>query len=133
MIFDSLKMQQLREQYAHLPPYGRPKIVTLDSAPLLAGERAFLENLMMTVPDEKRKDWLGRLLSDLDDQHAGVWFEIMLFGWLQKVGAVAIEPDVEGNRPDFAVRTGDQQIAIEAQAHLFSAEDRERRRRENEI
>lgn len=133
MIFDSAEMQRLRERYGNLPSFRQPKIIRLDCAPLLAGERAFLENLMAAVPDEKRKDWLGRLLSDLDDQHAGAWFEIMLFSWLRNVGTVAIEPDVEGNRPDFVVSIGDQQIAIEAQAHLLNAEERERKSREDEI
>jgi len=117
MIFDSVLMQRLREEYASVPDCCVPKVVFLDRSADLAGERQYLETLLQSVPEAQKRRWLKFLLTDDHGNHLGAWFEIMLYGWLQRVGRVVIEPDVGGDLPDFSVTIHGQQVIVEAWAH----------------
>ena len=124
MIFDSEAMQRQRTKYAATPDDCAPKIVLLDRLAKTSGERSYLEELVVSVAESKRKGWLGRMLSDRDGQHLGAWFELMLYGWLRQVGEVHFEPEVEGDNPDFVLRTAGHRIAIEAR--VFQGVEAER-------
>jgi hypothetical protein len=133
MIFDSARMIRLREKYSTTPNYEVPEIVFLDRYEGYSSERELLEELLGSVNQQKQKDWLGRLVNEDPSQHIGVWFEIMLFGWLRDHFAVQVEPEILGNYPDFALEINDLHLAIEARALLISPEERERRSKFNRI
>jgi len=114
MIFDTPKMQAMRDKYCEIPNFQVPGIVALDREEELVKERAYLESLIASVKPAKQKEWLGRLLDESWSQYIGAWFEMMLYGWLQKVGEVEIEPEVEGDLPDFMLKLADQTIVVEA-------------------
>jgi hypothetical protein len=114
MIFDSLQMETLREEYKDRESSVLPRIVFLDQSDKLSGERQYLEYLITLVPREKQKDWLGRILNDDYIQHLGAWFEIMLFGWLKEIGNVEVEPLICGKKPDFLLLIKNDKIIIEA-------------------
>src|SRR4051812_32283712 len=94
MLFDSPRMQHLRRKYVDVYDCEAPRVVLLDRLNELEGERKYLEDLYASadVPQPKRNDWKGRLLSDNEGQHLGAWFEMMLCGWLRDVGPVSIAP-----------------------------------------
>lgn len=114
MIFDSLQMNRLREEYKDKEPSVLPRIVFLDRSDKLSGERQYLEDLIALVPKEKQKEWLGRILKDDYIHHLGAWFEIMLFGWLNEIAKVDVEPEICGKKPDFSLHISDNKIIIEA-------------------
>ena len=82
----------------------------------------------MVSPD-KQKDWLGCLFSCDDNQFLSVWFEMMLLNWLiGGTGEIVVEPEMLGSRPDFLIRTHEQEIVIEAKAFLISQSERNQNR-----
>ena len=133
MIFDSAAMQKLRDRYAGEPDFCVPRIVSLDRCDDLSGEREYLEQLVGSVRQSKQEEWLRRMVRDDEGQHWGAWFEIYLYGWLQEIGVVQVEPDVAGCSPDFLLHSDQAQIGVEAQAVLVSDTEREQERRRAEI
>ena len=133
MIFDSSQMSVLRKKYQAIPSYDVPEIVLLDRIDEYEGERVKIEELFASVSPEKQKDWFGRLVNKNTQQHIGVWFEIMLFGWLLEYFDVIVEPEILGNHPDFILDGLEKQLVIEARAFLISPEERERRQKFNRI
>jgi hypothetical protein len=124
MIFDSPEMLRLREKYRGYTDYRSPEIIILDRQAHLSGEREYLESLIESVRPQKQKEWLSRLWNDDNGQHLSAWFEMMLYGWLRKVGEVDVEPEIEGNFPDFAVHFEDKKIIIEAVSWLIPENER---------
>ena len=114
MIFKNPKMQVMRDKYREIPNFQVPGIVALDREEDLVKERAYLESLIASVTPAKQKEWLGRLLDESWSQYISAWFEMMLYGWLQKAGEVEVEPEVEGDLPDFMLKLADQTIVVEA-------------------
>jgi len=133
MIFDSLQMIELRNKYQGLPNYEVPDVVFLDRFDDYVGERLYLEELFSKVSTSKQKDWIGRFVNIDSQQHIGVWFEIMLYGWLSEHFEVVVEPEILGNYPDFGLNILEQHLAIEARAFLVPPEERERMRKLNRI
>jgi hypothetical protein len=133
MIFDSPQMIELRNKYQDLPNYEVPDVVFLDRFDDYAGERLYLEKLFSIVSTSKQKDWIGRFVNINSQQHIGVWFEIMLYGWLVEHFDVVVEPEILGNYPDFVLNISKQQLAIDARAFLVPPEERERREKINRI
>jgi hypothetical protein len=133
MIFDSSEMAVLHKKYRKLPNYEVPEIVFLDRYDGYAGERILLEELIASVSKQKQKDWLGRLVNEIPSQHIGVWFEIMLFGWLKEHFTVQVEPEILGNYPDFILEIQNKQLAIESRAFLIPPDERERISKFNRI
>lgn len=133
MIFDSPKMIELREKYQSLPNYEVPDVVFLDRNDGYSGERALLENLFSKVSPNKKRDWIGRFVNVESQQHIGVWFEMMLFGWLIENFDVEVEPEILGNYPDFVLNISEHRLAIEARALLKPAEEREKDKKFNRI
>ena len=133
MIFDSFQMATLRQKYNDIANYEVPEIVFLDRFDGYEGERQLLEELFASVSASKQKDWIGRLINEDPSQHIGVWFELMLFGWLREHFTVQVEPEVLGNYPDFVIELKDIHLAIEARAFLVTTEERERRSKFNRI
>jgi len=133
MIFDSSQMATLREKYRNMPNYEVPEIVFLDGYEGYSGERELLEELVASVSEQKQRDWLGRLINEDPSQHIGVWFEIMLFGWLRENFAVQVEPEILGNYPDFVLEIQEARLAIESRAFLLPLAERERRSKFNRI
>jgi hypothetical protein len=125
MIFDSLQMAALREKYKDLPNYEVPEIIFLDRHEGYIGERELLEDLFVSVSEQKQGDWLGRLINEAPSQHVGAWFEIMLFGWLREQFIVQVEPEILSNYPDFSLDFREVQLAIEARVFLISPDKRE--------
>ena len=112
MIFDSERMQSLRKRYASIHPCEWPRILWVDQA--YPAWKTHLESLIQTVPPAVQKDWLQRLVHADDDQHMGAWFEMMLYGWLQQVGQVIVQPHQETSQPDFLVKTREGDVFVEA-------------------
>ncbi len=125
MIFDSSKMQVLRNRFADQHLVGVPPIILLDRSDQHSKEREYLEQAIAVVPKSKQNQWLNRLCSLEWEQYCGGWFEMMLFGWLQQLGKVSLEPEISKLTPDFLVDIGQQNIIIEAKAHPISREERE--------
>jgi hypothetical protein len=128
MIFDSLRMQELLKAYENEPDFMVPEIVFLARTDKLETERTYLEELFGKAPEIKHKDWLGRLLSVNHEQFRSVWFEIMLYGWLMKIGSTEVEPIIEGNYPDYSVELKDQRVIVEARAILETMAERDQDR-----
>ncbi len=124
MIFDSGRIQRLREKYALVHPCDWPRILWVDREH--PTWQAYLEDIIRTVPSAIQQDWLHRLVNQDDAQYMGAWFEMMLFGWLQQIGDVTPHPGGE-SEPDFLLRAQDQEILIEAFALLEPPEARRRR------
>lgn len=124
MIFDSPRMQELLKTYENEPDFMVPEIVFLTRTDKLENERAYFEELFAMAPAIKHNDWLGRLLSEDHEQFRGVWFEIMLYGWLLKIGNTEVEPIIEGNSPDYSVEMNGQKVIIEARAFLQTPTER---------
>lgn len=128
MIFDSPRMQVLLKAYENEPDFMVPEIVFLARTDKLENERTYFEELLGKAPAIKHKDWLGRLFSEDHEQFRSVWFEIMLYGWLMKIGSIEVEPIIEGNYPDYSVQLNGQWVIVEARAILETAEEREEMR-----
>lgn len=133
MVFDTARMRELRERYEGHPDVRVPRVVFLDRHEELQPERALVDRLVGSVRESKQRDWVGRFVSVDHSQHMGAWFEVMLFDWLSSVGPVEVEPDVEGDSPDFLLTTGDDRVAIEATVAFIPAERRKRERGNAEV
>ncbi len=133
MIFDTPKMQELLSRYQNQPDFMVPEIVFLARTARFNMHRACLEKIFVRAPETKRSDWLGRILSIDHEQYRGAWFEMMLFNWLKELGAVEIEPIIEGNYPDYSVEIDKRRIIIEARAILETTEERENKKFEEGI
>jgi hypothetical protein len=115
-IFDDERIRILREKYSDQPDYLVPPIALLDRHEEFSGERPYLEELALAIPEAKRRRLITNFLSEDAGQHLASWFELMLLGWLQecRLGPVEYEPSVEGNEPDFAVQLDSGSVYIEA-------------------
>jgi hypothetical protein len=133
MIFDSPQMIELRNKYQNLPNYEVPDVVFLERFDGYAGERLYLEKLFSEVSTSKQKDWIGRFVNIDAQQHIGVWFEIMLYGWLIKHFDVTVEPEILRNYPDFVLNVPEYNLAIEAKAFLVPPEEREKTQKFNRV
>lgn len=134
MIFDSQRIETLRDRFAHLPVFYTPQIIALDRNSKLSGERDYLERLTSIAPAEIQRRWLGALISTQDGHHLGAWFEIMLYGWLCDIGRVEIEPGIEGDLPDFMLKSNDQEeLFIEAKSWLIADDERYFEKRQAEL
>jgi hypothetical protein len=116
MIFDSIEMKKLIQNFEGQPDALVPNIIYLGRSENMAVERDYLENLIILATKSKQKDWIHRLLKEEADQHIGAWFEMMLYGWLSDLGHVDVEPELEGNYPDFSLVVEGQKIVVEAKA-----------------
>lgn len=133
MIFDSEEMKKLRKKYLHDRDYRVPEIVYLDRSKEYCEERKFLEDIFLSIPEDKRNQVLGRFLSIKDSQHLGAWFELMVNGWLNEFTSVMPEPSIEGNDPDFLIDLEDQKIVIECRVHAINPKTRLYNQWETEI
>lgn len=124
MIFDSPKIEKLRNRYAKVGVDRKPWIVLLDEMSHFEEERILLERLLEENPAKTCNDLLQKLLSDQQGQQIGAWFQLMLFDWLRQndIGQVTHEPSIEGENPDFLVLSQKGQIVIEAKAIQEQAE-----------
>jgi len=129
MIFDTPKMQRLRDKFKNVPDFDAPEIVLLDRSEHLLGEREYLEEIFKSVPEYTQKKWINNLLSNDIDNHMGTWFEMMLFGWIQDKDGFTAQPEIEDGNPDITLNADNQLIFIEAKAILTEESDRERNRR----
>ncbi len=133
MIFDSPEIASLKTKNERIPKFYWPGILQLAAEEELQGDRKLLEELIQSVPSKKQKDWLGRLVNEKWDQHISAWFEMMLFSWLQNVGQVQVEPEIEGEFPDFSVNIEGKSYIIEARAWLIDPKERREQQILNEI
>jgi hypothetical protein len=119
-------MTKLLSKYANVPDHAVPPVVYLARAPKMAAERDYLEHLVTSAPltASKCRDWIHRLVKTSYEDYKPAWFEIMLYGWLREIGEVEVEPDLEGDAPDFVLHKGGQKIAIEAYTLLEYKEER---------
>lgn len=81
--------------------------------------RAAIEGYFARYPEADRNALRGRIRSNIDRQHHGAMFELLLHELLLAAGCVveAVEPTVPGSnhRPDFLVRSADgQRFYLEA-------------------
>lgn len=133
MLFDSARIDKLRTKYSGMSRFFVPELIKLDSYPWLCSERKYLESLIESVDEKIQKKWKGDFISKRNNQHLGAWFEIMLYGWLKEIGEVEIEPNFEGEIPDFCLKLGNENIFIEARAIIKSDEDRKKDALHNEL
>ena len=133
MIFDSEEIQVLREKYRGVSNIRLPSILQIDQSNDFEDERLELEKLIRQIPEEKRMGLKKRLISTDEGQHLSAWFELKLLGWLNGVGEVTFEPEIEGNIPDYLLISDGQQIVLEAIAVLRSEESRRQRLIDSEI
>ena len=111
-------MLELRKKYEKQPDILAPDIVLLDRLQHLAGERAYLEETIAAVEQNKQKDWLGRLINIDHGQYMGAWFEMMLVSWCREVGQIEIEPNIKGDFPDLSIMVGEKTVILEAKVVL---------------
>ncbi|MBI5880389.1 MAG: hypothetical protein HZB53_22280 [Chloroflexi bacterium] len=133
MIFDTAEVRQLCEKHRGEEDFRVPKIVFLARSDSVAGEREYIERLAALVDEEKRIEWVNSLTAPDDGKHLGAWFEIMLFGLLQELGPVEVQPDIEGDSPDFRFSAGTQNVMLEARAVIRSATEKTHDIRTSEI
>jgi len=124
MIFDSVKMQKLREEFKEIHRLDVPQIIHYDFVHDYDGEKAEIETLASTLTRKKFRKWLGNFLAIEDNQHLGAWFEIMLFGWLKDKFTVEFEPAINGNHPDFKILNNQNPIIVEARAFGYNNNER---------
>jgi hypothetical protein len=129
MIFDTPEMQRLRDKFRNTPDFDAPDIVLLDRSQHLVGERAYLEVIIRLVPEYTQKKWINTLLSSDFENHMGTWFEMMLFGWMQEIDNIAVQPEIEDGSPDMALDFGGERIFVEAKTILTEEANREKNRR----
>jgi hypothetical protein len=115
MIFNSPQITRLIEKHSASPEYDIPSVVHLATFEKLAGERQYLESLFLEIPEQKQKHLLSRFASINRSQFWGAWFELMLYGWLKKLGRIDFE--MQDGDPDFVLHST-HKIAIEARAIL---------------
>ena len=133
MLFDTKQMIKLRQKYEDVSGLFVPEVIKLDRFEFLIEERKYLEKLAQSVPQNIQQKWVGDFTTADNGQYTGAWFEMMLYGWLQQIGQVRPEPQVEGNLPDFSLKTDKQEIFIEARAFVISDEEREKDARQAEL
>lgn len=126
MIFNSPRLQALRQKYAGQPDFQIPTILLMDRKEEYVQERAYLEEIIQSVRPEVQKDWLSKLTDENYSNHLSAWFEMRLSMWLQDAGEVFVEPEISGAHPDFIVKSGSQDIVVEAKVSLISEDERER-------
>jgi hypothetical protein len=129
MIFDTPEMQRLRNKYKNVLDYDVPEIILLDRNQNLSGEREYLEEIISSVPKYTQKKWQSGLLSEIRGHYTGIWFEVMLFGWMSENDGFKTQPEIEDGNPDITLDVDNQRIFIEAKAILTEESDRERNRR----
>lgn len=119
-------MSKLLSKYAAAPDHAVPEVVYLARSPKMEADREYLEHLLNSAPltSSKRNDWVNRLVKEDYEDYKPAWFEIMLYGWLKGLGEVEVEPDLEGNSPDFVLHINGQQIVLEAYTLLEYQEER---------
>lgn len=117
MIFDTDRYQRIASKYKSRRRYELPQILLLKD---FSREVELLESLVEEVAKEKREPLLARLISDNDSNHIGAWFELRLFGWLQKIGETEFQPTIHGATPDASVSINGGKIAIEAKVIVDS-------------
>jgi len=133
ILFDAKQTVKLRQKYGSVPDLFAPEVVKLDRLEFLSEERKYLERLVRSVPQNIQQKWIGDFATVDNGQHIGAWFEIMLYGWLQQIGQVKPEPQVEGNLPDFSINIDNQEIFVEARAFVISDQEREVDARQAEL
>jgi len=131
MVFDSASVSKLLKRYANKPDCASPYAVLLARRSDCTVERQWLEAQVAKAPEHKRVDWINRLTSEKYDAYLGALFEIQLWHWLQPLGSVDVEPDIQGDRPDFMLKIGNEDVAIECKAVLISPGERQQRQWES--
>lgn len=99
---------------------GWNRLTLHDDPPLVAAREEFLVWLE-EVPEPFRTTWENRLRSDLDSAHFSVRLELFLHHYFKKNRwLIEIEPEVpkSGNKPDFRLSRGNDQVVVEAKAVL---------------
>ncbi len=133
MIFDSEAAITLCSKFASLPDFEVPLSVVFSRSDRFSCEREYIEGLAAMAPPNAQKDWIARLISQDDEQHLGAWFEIMLSGWLRDWGPVIIQPEIDGDHPDFLVKKCRKQIVVEARTIVPNESERQRQRWHAEV
>ncbi len=133
MLFDSDKMKILRKKYRDTPDLFAPEVIKLDRFETLSKEREYLEEILQSVSWRVQKKWLGDFSTANNGQHLSAWFEMMLYGWLDPIGCVHPEPEIEGNLPDFSLKTYEQEIFIEARSVSIEDQSRKKQARHSEL
>lgn len=114
LVFDSDRMQAIREKYKSTPEYLWPQILMTDKYDELNEEKELLENLLDEIDTDNQRNLANRLINADDSSFLGAWFEIMLYGWLSDSPNLAIQPIIEGENPDFVFDWQGKKIVIEA-------------------
>lgn len=128
MIFDDPRVKKIRKKYESRPMYEWPEILRLATHAEFENERIVLENIMSSVSEECKNKWFNQFLSPRPDQYWGVWFELMLYEWLQNHFKDNVKRNIEEHTPDFELSTDETKIQIEATAHVIPPDERARER-----
>lgn len=123
MIFDSSRMQEIRDQFKAKREFEWPLILKVSEFEELEEERKILENLIGSVELSIQKNWQDRLITQNDSTYLGAWFEIMLYGWMCNFSVPKVQPEIENCLPDFVINLDGQEIVIEAVVRRYTEEE----------
>jgi hypothetical protein len=103
-VFDEGWVEALEQQYGSASKYTTPFVARLALDPVLARERAKIEEWFQTLPEDVKPDILGKLRYKNSHQHFGAYYELILYQFLKSVGySVDIHPKLKEGEPDLLV------------------------------
>ncbi len=122
-LFDSPKFKQLLDSYLSSGSEQPPPIVDLYMKPFRVKEREHIEVILGQLNNHSYARRIeSRLL--LTPEYLGAWHELMVFDWLSGLGKqLALQPSIEGSKPEFFYESNGLPIFIEVAAVQESLND----------
>jgi hypothetical protein len=115
-VFDEEWVAALEQQYGSASKYTTPFVARLALDPVLARERAKIEEWFQTLPEDVKPDILGRLRDKNSHQHLSAYYELILYQFFKSIGySVTIHTKLPEGEPDLLVtgRNLEKPIIIE--------------------
>jgi hypothetical protein len=103
-VFEESWVEALEQQYGSASKYTTPFVARLALDPILARERAKIEEWFQTLPEDAKPDIRGRLKDKNSHQHLGAYYELVLYQFFKSMGySVTIHPRLPEGEPDLLV------------------------------
>jgi hypothetical protein len=103
-VFEESWGKSLEQRYNAASKYTTPFIAKLALDPLLAKERAKIEEWFQTIPPNIQPAMRGRLRSISSKQHFSAYYELVIYQFFKSMGySVTIYPKLPEGEPDLLV------------------------------